>query len=253
MNLFITFLTFTTSYDRQDIYTRTELELMHASDLLPSEIARLFAIVGSKVCAPPRTALDLYEQARREPPALQLFSGGMHSTVAFPSRSLIELCGGAGTAKTQCCIQLAATVALCANASVWYVDSERGFTADRFIEIASSHSSAGTGAPSQSMHEVLARVHVHEMRETEQIIRLLDECEERLIEQNVKLIVIDSVAAPARKEFEARTVTSIQARQSMLAKLASRLKCVGQWLASAAVIALIYSVLASRTDTSHNT
>ena len=202
---------------------------MHACDLLPSEISRLFAVVGAKVCAPPRTALDLYEQARREPPALQLFSGGEHSsTVAFPSRSLIELVGGAGSAKTQCCMQLAATVVLGANTnSVWYVDSERAFTATRFIEMAASTaaSRAGTaGTPPPSMHAVLARVHVHELRETEQIMRLLDECEERLIEQNVKLIVIDSVAAPARKEFEARTVTSIHARQSMLAKLASRLK-----------------------------
>ena len=212
------------SHHQQDIYARTELELMHACDLLPSEIARLFAVVGAKLCAPPRTSWDLFEQARREPPPLQLLP-----TVAFPARSLVELVGGAGSAKTQCCIQLAVTVALPVShhgreCGVWYIDTERGFTTSRFIEMATSRVAAGTPPP--SMHEVLTRVHVHELRETEQIMRLLDECEEQLIEQNVALIIIDSVAAPTRKEFEARTVTSIHARQSMLAKLASRLKCV---------------------------
>lgn len=74
----------------QDLYVKSELELVHSVELLPWEIERLYSLVGAKVCAPPQTALELWHDARSCPPPLNIF-GAAHPLFAFPSRAIIEL------------------------------------------------------------------------------------------------------------------------------------------------------------------
>ena len=74
----------------QDIYVKSELERVHSVELLPWEIDRLYTLVGTKICAPPQTALELWRDARACPPPLNIF-GAAHPLFAFPSRAIIEI------------------------------------------------------------------------------------------------------------------------------------------------------------------
>jgi hypothetical protein len=78
------------NFSLQDLYVKSEVELVHSVELLPWEIERLYTLVGSKICAPPQTALELWRDARACPPPLNIF-GAAHPLFAFPSRTIIEI------------------------------------------------------------------------------------------------------------------------------------------------------------------
>jgi hypothetical protein len=69
-------------------------------------------------------------------------------------------------------------------------------------------------------HASLARTYLFQLFFPSAITFIL--CSRTCISQ----IIIDSIAAPARKDFDHREKSAMQQRQLLLARIASKLKCV---------------------------
>lgn len=154
------------------------------------------------------------------PTSLAHLDAALHG--GLPSGSVTELVGASGVGKTQFCMSLAArAVFTCegpARGAVAYIDTENKFSATRLGEIARHQypaKMAGTGGGA------LADVHVFPVSNSTELLERCDALEEFIIERSVRLVVLDSIAAVARKDFDR---SRLWARQELLSRIASSLK-----------------------------
>lgn len=144
----------------------------------------------------------------------------------LPTRSVTEVVGPPGAGKTQWCHMMAvlATLPLALGGlegAVLYLDTEGAFSPDRLVEVAATrlpHHFATSARLSQLASNVL----VHRFRSSRDLSELLrSNLEELVIADNVKLVVLDSVASAARRDFDSKEVSN---RQQMLVEHAQLLK-----------------------------
>jgi RAD51-like protein 1 len=113
--------------------------------------------------------------------------------------------------------------AIVQGSSAVYIDTEAAFTAQRFLEIATHRWST------PNLVDVLSRnFHIFTELTCSDLHQRLSTLEEFLVEHNVKLIVVDSIASLLRKEFESSTAKSVSERTSALTSLANTLKYLAQ-------------------------
>ena len=195
-----------------DLLSRADVQLVCDLDVHLADIRRLLAATAAAVAPRARTALDLlegsavYQCLRTGIPELDAhLLGGIRSGV------VTELVGPAGIGKTQLCVALAAEALLAGRtcgAGVIYVDTERSFPPERLLvlleqalarEDNSGSGGGGSGDATRLRAEALAaRLLLLQPSTWEAYTDCLLSLRLRLLESPSQLLVVDSIAAPAR-------------------------------------------------------
>ena len=248
----------------RDVLVLSELELVHRLHLSAARVAELVAVVSADLAPRPRTALELWTRRRGADGASSALSNWLPTGLAdldaamgggIPAGSLTELVGDSGVGKTQLCLTLTALVAASdASAGVIYIDTEGKFSAARLAEIVRGRQppssdaastplderdddddallGAAAAGPSAALAAIVERVTVLKASSVAELAAHVGDLERLALETNARLIVIDSIAALARREYGG----SVPARQMMLSLQATKLKSIAEGLALPVVV-----------------
>lgn len=149
-------------------------------------------------------------------PALDRLLGG-----GIPCESITEIVAESGTGKTQLSLQLLLAVQLPAtngglSASSLYLHSEFPFPSRRLHQLSTLFK---PNLPSNPLDSIF----VEPLRSADHLLDLLPRLDYLVPKLNIKLIVIDSVAALFRGEFE-NTPIELKRRSSLFFKVSSKLR-----------------------------
>ncbi|XP_051132681.1 DNA repair protein XRCC3 homolog [Andrographis paniculata] len=149
-------------------------------------------------------------------PALDRLLGG-----GIPCESITEIVAESGTGKTQLSLQLLLAVQLPAfggglSAASLYLHSEFPFPFRRL------HQLSGFYAPNLPTNP-LDSIFVQPLHSADHLLDILPRLDNMVPKLNIKLIVIDSIAALFRGEFE-NTPVELKRRSSMFFKISSKLR-----------------------------
>eukprot|EP00752_Nemacystus_decipiens_P003321 g3073.t1 len=228
-----------------DIFSKTELQLVQNLDINRSKVVELLDLVAFRIAPEQKTAASLLRERREAggsffvrtglPAIDDALQGGL------PTGMITELVGPAGIGKTQTCLVMAAQACLPANlgglgedAGVVYLDTERKFSPDRLVEIASARLPEHYGEFSPGgLERLLNQVTVYTIDGSSALLEQLESLQTRIIEGNVRLIILDSIAALARREFaREETIT----RQELLTRQAAVLKSLAYTFSAVVVV-----------------
>ncbi|KAL7549277.1 hypothetical protein ACHAWF_012553 [Thalassiosira exigua] len=238
----------------RDVVRFSSLSLLRILDpcLINTECNRLLSRIHSEGAVRPQSALAMHPAREREahfngkmPTGLQSLDD--HLRGGLPIGSVAEIVGRAGVGKTHLAQQLCVLAHKFGGGSI-YIDAENKLSVDRLGEIAFERIRSEQNCrrhnqqqqqqqqqqhQKQLAHEVLENVSVHRLITTNELLDRLDLLEDEIILRNsptqrlpVRLIVIDSVAAPIRRDFDMMGSSSNAGAQraSALFKIAKRLK-----------------------------
>ncbi|KAM3691718.1 hypothetical protein ACB098_08G033600 [Castanea mollissima] len=208
-------------FTAKDALSLTEFELMELLDVGLAQVTSAVAHISEIVCPPYQTALSLMElRVQNEHLAghLPTHMKGLDEALCggIPFGVLTELVGPAGIGKTQFCLKLSLLASLPAiygglDGHVMYIDVESKFSSRRLIEIGVK-SFPEIFQRKEMAQEMAGRIHVlrpaslSEFTESEpsviKIVTSLQQIKVSLLQNQVKLLVIDSMAALVTGEFE---------------------------------------------------
>lgn len=160
-------------------------------------------------------------------PVLDRFLGG-----GVPCNAVTELVAESGIGKTQLCLQLLLHSAAHLSASSLYLHSEFPFPFRRLRQL--SLSLSGPSLPTNPLDRIL----VHPLKSAHHLLDLLPHIDSLLSRPPrlpIKLIVIDSVAALFRSEFD-NNPKDLKRRSSLFFKISSKLKAQAVKYGAAVVI-----------------
>lgn len=164
-------------------------------------------------------------RARKIPTGLETLDSCLLGGI--PTGSITEIVGRAGVGKTHLAQQLATSAAYVDGGTI-YIDAEKKLSLTRLREIAFERShifNKGDNSVQQPLgvalaQQVLENVTIHSIRTTSELLDILDRLEDDIILLNaeatkhvacdnasvvrfpVRLIIIDSIAAPLRRDFD---------------------------------------------------
>ncbi|KAF5727420.1 DNA repair protein RAD51 2 isoform X1 [Tripterygium wilfordii] len=188
----------------KDALSLTEFDLMELLDVRFADVTSAIAHISEITCPPYQTALSLMEgQIHHE-----LFSGHLPTCLrgldealcgGVPFGVLTELVGPAGIGKTQFCLKISLLASLPASfggldGHVIYVDVESKFSSRRLIEIGAK-SFPELFQTKGLAQEMAGRILVLQPSSLVAFTESLQQIKVSLLENKVKLLVIDSMAA----------------------------------------------------------
>ena len=174
----------------------------------------------------PTTASDLLKQYRSK---RRLTTGSQNLDEilggGIPTGSITELVGEFATGKSQLAFQLCVNVQLPAEyggleGSAYFLDTEGTFSPKRVYEIA--YAKKNLHPELSRPEEMLSKVFVGRAFNAEHQIKLILEADKLITKENIRLIVIDSIAAHFRAEFSGKE--SLPARAQALMTHASHIQ-----------------------------
>ncbi|KAL0050684.1 hypothetical protein WJX82_005123 [Trebouxia sp. C0006] len=151
----------------------------------------------------------------------------------IPVGGITELVGPAGVGKSQLCHMLAVSALLSqmhqqqANmqaGSVMYIDTEKKFSSRRIVEMAKSRW-PHTFHDQETIQSLTEHILVVNPDSSEALVGHIKALEASIIDHNVKLVVVDSIAALARSEFSRDKIVD---RQQLLGQQAAILKSLAE-------------------------
>lgn len=187
-------------------------ELIDIGDTLPEAIIKA---ANRALSVPFITAAELHkEQENRLKLSTgcrsldELFEGGM------PTQSITEFYGEFGSGKSQICQQFCVTVQLPEEeggleGGALYIDTEQVFSTARILQMVRRF-------PSLTSDDVLNRIIVAEAYTSAHQMLLLENSDEIIKENNIRLIIIDSLTSHFRSEYIGRE--ALARRQQQLNK-----------------------------------
>ncbi|XP_073141661.1 DNA repair protein XRCC3 homolog [Henckelia pumila] len=139
----------------------------------------------------------------------------------IPCNSITEIVAESGTGKTQLCLQLLLAAQLVISsgglsASSLYLHSEFPFPIRRLHQL-SLHFRPHVA------HDPLERIFIQPLQSADHLLDLLTRLEFLIPRLNIKLIVVDSIAALFRGEFD-NTPVELKRRSNLFFKISSKLK-----------------------------
>jgi len=195
-------------------------------DASEEEIRRIRNTVFENVCPKPNTALELLKRRGRYvrtgfKEIDRALCGGI------PSGSVSEISGKSGIGKSQFCFTIASEVLSrseennhkSGSCSVVYIDTEMKFSPPRVREIVQGRSEGLLG------DKVMSRLHVFSPKNSKELVSVLRSLESYIIEFNVSIVILDSMAFHVLREF---SISQIARRQALLGSLASILKWIAE-------------------------
>ncbi|XP_062171365.1 DNA repair protein RAD51 homolog 2 isoform X1 [Alnus glutinosa] len=195
----------------KDALSLTEFELMEFLDVGLAEVASAVAHISEIVCPPYQTALSLMEQrvqnehlAGHLPTRLKGLDEALCGGIPFGV--LTELVGPAGIGKTQFCLKLSLLASLPVSyggldGRVIYIDVESKFSSRRMIEIGMK-SFPEIFLMKGMAQEMGGRILVLHPTSLSEFTESLQQIKVSLLQHQVKLLVIDSMAALVSGEYE---------------------------------------------------
>ncbi|XP_030855260.1 DNA repair protein RAD51 homolog 2 isoform X1 [Strongylocentrotus purpuratus] len=219
----------------QDLLTKNRLELLRIFNTCEPRI-REAIMKASRACAPTSTkALQLCERNTGSCPGFlptslttldQLLQGGLLSG------TITEIAGPPGCGKTQFCMMLSVLATLPVgmgglNGSVMYLDTESAFSAERMVEMAQCRF-PDYFLSEEALMNLVEKVHISVESTCSDLLQRLETVEEDLIEKGIRLVILDSVASPVRKEFDGRLGRNMVERTNLLSKQAAILKYLAE-------------------------
>ncbi|XP_029128614.1 DNA repair protein RAD51 homolog 2 isoform X2 [Cajanus cajan] len=188
----------------KDALSHTEFELMELLDVGKEEVTSAMAHVSEVVCPPCQTALLLLEQRVRN----ECMAGHLPTRLkgldealcgGIPFGVLTELVGPAGIGKTQFCLKLSLLASMPANCGgldgrVIYIDVESKFRSKRLIEIG-INSFPEIFLKKGMAQEMAGRILILRPTSLSEFAESLHQIKVSLLQQQVKLLIIDSMAA----------------------------------------------------------
>lgn len=153
--------------------TRLQLSMILQCSLV--DVDEFFDAIGKAIISRPRNVLECLSE-REMLPALSL-----DEHLLFPASSVVEIAGDSATGKTQLVMSLAVECGMKGFGSI-FVDTEGSFSAERILEIASERLSDNDGNAEHISRSVI-------VRENLDVLSI----EEEIIENDVKLLIIDSI------------------------------------------------------------
>ncbi|KMZ69785.1 hypothetical protein ZOSMA_207G00270 [Zostera marina] len=237
----------------KDALSMTEFDLMMLLDVDLDDV-RSAVMQISRVVSPPRqTALQLIEDRGRSDHSLgylpTMLKGLDETLQGMPFGCLTELVGPAGIGKTQFCLKLSLIAALPASAGglnghVVYIDTESKFSSRRLIEIG-ENSFPHIFRVKGMAKEMAGKIYVIHPTTADELIESLQQIKLSLLQHEVKLVVIDSIAALTLRETE---TNKIGYKQQTLGCPVSYLKSLAEL--SQVPIVVTNQVRSTRTDDS---
>ncbi|PKY16875.1 hypothetical protein RhiirB3_57446 [Rhizophagus irregularis] len=88
---------------------------------------------------------------------------------------------------------------------VCYIDTERSFNADRLIVIAENRFPQYFGKDERgqaNLDKMTSSIHKMDITSSKELTKRLDELQEFIIENDVKLLIVDSIGSLVRKEYQ---------------------------------------------------
>lgn len=212
--------------DTKGLFRRNQMELIEMG-FSKNEVDEMFSQVSRMVSPKPQSVLSMINEQRKDHVHLSL--GGKTEASLTVQQGLTELVGGAGMGKTQACMTLAVQAAVLHRqgdrfAGVVYIDSESAFSPSRLVEIA-QNSYPAIFNTDDSITKLMSSILVFRENSTQKLLNRVTQLESLIIENDVKLIVVDSIASPVRVEFSNE---SLPQRQAILSQIASGLKYTGE-------------------------
>ncbi|XP_042469101.1 DNA repair protein RAD51 homolog 2-like isoform X2 [Zingiber officinale] len=195
----------------KDALSLPEFDLMALLDVDRDQVRTAVARISEIACPPCRTALSLMEDRALTGGYLPTRLLGLDRALrgGIPFGALTELVGPSGIGKTQFCLKLALLAALPSsygglNGRVIYMDTESKFHSTRLIEIGRSSfphifNSEGMAQEMAGRIIVLRPASLDELTESLQQIQLI------ILQHDVKLLIVDSMAAILVGENERST------------------------------------------------
>uniref|UniRef100_A0A6A7G305 DNA repair protein RAD51 homolog 2-like n=2 Tax=Hirondellea gigas TaxID=1518452 RepID=A0A6A7G305_9CRUS len=185
----------------QDVLQLSLLDQMRLL-CLSADQARDLQLRLCSICAPKHnTVWSLLQQQRQGCSSLSMGHSGLDSLLAggLQLSAITELAGPAGVGKTQWCVEMAVRCLLTEpSKSVIYIDTEAAFMPSRVVEVLSER------LPPDEQHrvpELLSRIMVHQPSTVSSLHKIVRELEMQAAECGAGLVVVDSIASLARKEF----------------------------------------------------
>ncbi|KAL8115644.1 hypothetical protein AgCh_022229 [Apium graveolens] len=195
----------------KDALSLTEFELMELLDVGLSEVASAIAHISEITCPPYQTALSLWKQQsenENHPGHLPTHLKGLDAALCggIPTGVLTELVGPAGIGKTQFCLKFSLLASLPKTygglgGKVIYIDVESKFSSKRLIEIGFS-SFPELFCMKGMAEEMAGRIIVLQPESLSDFTESLQQIKVSLLEQQVKLLIVDSMTALVSGEYE---------------------------------------------------
>lgn len=205
-----------------DLFKKSKIELVEVG-LYAWEVDELYATVSRAITPEPYTVYDKLQsetgcKLSLGPASLQILNG-----------ALTEFVGGPGMGKTQACLSLSVMATLPEDwgglgGGVVYIDTESTFSPSRLVEIARCRFPDFFNT-AEMIHNLTANVRVFTAASAQELLQLVKGLEEIINDHSVKLVVVDSIAAPVRMDYDSH---SMPQRQVVLAQAASSLKHLAQ-------------------------
>lgn len=188
----------------KDALSLPEFDLMTLLGADIKDVKDAVARISEVVCPPYQTALSLLEERQMNDTSggrLPTFLTGLDTALGggIPFGVLTELVGPSGIGKTQFCLKLSLLAALPASyggldGRVIYIDTESKFSSRRMIEI--GRNSFPKIFHSEGMaQEMAGRIIVLRQTSLSEVTESLHRMKLKLLQHEVKLLVIDSMAA----------------------------------------------------------
>ncbi|XP_057315165.1 DNA repair protein RAD51 homolog 2-like isoform X1 [Hydractinia symbiolongicarpus] len=201
----------------KDVLTKSLVDLMNIN-YSHTQSLELLKVVSRVVSPIPVTAFQLMKKHKFLTTSLSKLDDVLHG--GLPAGTITEIAGPPGCGKTQFCIMMSAVTALQSGSNVVYIDTENAFTAKRFLEIVKIK--VGPVNHDQIALDIASKVIVYLESTCESLLERLNILEDVIINKKVDLIILDSVASLARKEFGHQAV--LTDRNEMLMRQAAKLK-----------------------------
>ncbi|KAJ3688163.1 hypothetical protein LUZ61_017327 [Rhynchospora tenuis] len=216
----------------KDALSLPEVDLMALLDIEIDLVRSAVAHISEATCPPFQTGLALLEEKMKSGGHLSTLLPGLDNALCggIPFGALTELVGPSGIGKTQFCLKLALLAALpeCyggLNGRVIYIDTESKFSSRRMIEI-------GEGSFPQIFRlqglaqKMAGRIIVTRPTSISEFNDSLQQMKLTLLQNEVKLLIVDSIAALVSWDNEKGTILS---RQSPLRGSLSFLKSIAEF------------------------
>ncbi|KAL8516132.1 hypothetical protein ACS0TY_014704 [Phlomoides rotata] len=194
----------------KDALSLSEFELMELLDVGLEEVMLAVAHISEISCPPYQTAMSLLEQRNRNeylaghlPTRLKGLDAALCGGIPFGV--VTELVGPAGIGKTQFCLKLALLASFPTShgglgGRVIYIDVESKFSSRRMIEMGLS-SFPEIFKMEGMAQEMAGRILVLQPASLSEFTESLQKIKLSLLQQNVKLLIIDSMTALASGEY----------------------------------------------------
>ncbi|XP_008792404.2 DNA repair protein RAD51 homolog 2 [Phoenix dactylifera] len=195
----------------KDALSLPEFELMTLLGMGLDQVKSAVERISEITCPPYQTALSLMEDRVRLGGHLPTLLRGLDDALCggIPFGALTELVGPSGIGKTQFCLKLSLLAALPScygglNGRVIYIDTESKFSSRRMVEI--GENSFPQIFQSEGMAQQMAgRIIVVRLTSLPEFTERLQQLKLTLIQHDVKLLVVDSMAALVSGGNDTRT------------------------------------------------